>query len=157
MDGLCWELIMQSQTSLLCEQLRPLLREMEYVLLDVQSVHVHDGLKVYITIYSEQGIGVNNCALLSKTLLPRLEVMLSSQDIALEVSSPGIERKLATFEEFMVFRGKHAKVLLEDDGWVSGLITKADEERVFFDVAGSMREFSKEQVVKAQLIYQGGS
>ena len=146
---------MRGKVNLLYEELEPLLGEMGYVLLEAKSVHVQGRVKVYVTVFSGQGIAVDDCIRVNKTLLPRLKIMLASQDIVLEVSSPGLERKIARFEEFIVFKGKSAKILIENEDWIWGDIVDANEKTLILNVSGNMRELTREQVIRAQLVYKG--
>ncbi len=136
-------------------ELQALIGSMGYVLLEVKTVHISAGRKVYMVIHSEQGISMEDCAFINKTILPRLEILFSSREITLEVSSPGLERELAGFDEFMIFQGKYVRVLLEDSRWIYGVIAKADEKSLFLNKAGIMREIRNDHIRKAQLIYRG--
>lgn len=140
--------------------LEPLIAAMGYSLLEVNTVHLKEGRKVYLVVYSAQGISMKDCTEINRTVLPKLEIILDARDISLEVSSPGLERKLSSFEEFALFQGKKARVLIKDEGWIFGIITEADQKSLVFNVEGvegnDMRELTRDLVYKAQLVYQRG-
>ena len=148
-----WQGRMKERESPLYSELQPLLSEMGYVLLEARSVQIKEGLKTYLVVHSEEGVSVDDCAQINRMLLPRLENMFDSQNLTLEVSSPGLERKLASFEEFIVFKGKDVRVLVEE-GWVSGVITEADERAIVLDVSGTRQEFMRAEIMKARLLYR---
>jgi len=146
---------METQTSPLHSELEPLIAAMGHVLLEVKTFCMKEAQKVYLVVYSAQGISMEDCTQISRVVLPRLEVMLDSRDLMLEVSSPGLERKLHRFEEFMLYEGRRARVLIPDEGWVYGVITQADQEKVGLKEEDNIRILYKDMVRKAQLIYEG--
>ena len=59
-----------------------------------------------------QRVTVDDCALVSRALEPRLESSgLTSENYVLEVGSPGLERPLRTAADWRRFAGRTAKVL----------------------------------------------
>lgn len=69
-------------------------------------------LKVYIE--RDQGVDVDDCARVSRQLSAVLDVEdpIRSQ-YTLEVSSPGMDRRLFTSEQFETFKGSNVKVSLK--------------------------------------------
>lgn len=69
-------------------------------------------LKVYID--SEDGVDVDDCARVSRQLSALLDVEdpIKGQ-YTLEVSSPGMDRRLFTLEQFRAFEGTNVKLSLK--------------------------------------------
>ena len=79
-------------------------------------------------------IGINDCAKVHRVLLPRLEDLLDSQDIYMEVTSPGTERVIKNGAEFSLFVGRNVKVWdSEISDWISGKIVSADQEKIVLE------------------------
>ncbi len=83
--------------------------------------------QVFIT-REEGGMDVALCAQVSRLLSPLLDVQPPvSGDYTLEVSSPGIERKLRRAEHFQGAIGERIKATLKDKTRLKGVIAQADE------------------------------
>ncbi len=81
---------------------------------------------IRIVLFGEQGIGTDQCADVYRLVMPRLEIHLDSKDISLEVSSPGIQRRIKSNNEFTIFVGKSLRVL-SDGSWIEGTICSASD------------------------------
>lgn len=84
----------------------------ELVDVELQGGRQHQTLRVYID--GPQGITVDNCAVVSR----QLSAILDVEDpfpgsYTLEVSSPGLDRPLATVADFRRFQGETIKVRLQ--------------------------------------------
>lgn len=100
----------------------------------------HSVLRVYID--HENGILVENCATVSRQLSAVLDVEDPiSSEYTLEVSSPGLERRLFTLEQFAAFVGDQVKIKLrspvEGRRSFQGLIRSVEDQ----DVVVQMGEF----------------
>jgi ribosome maturation factor RimP len=93
--------------------LQPCVVQMGYELWDVE--YVKEGSRYYlrITLDSQEGIGIEDCELVHRTIDPILdEADPISNSYTLEVSSPGIERVLRTPEHFQKMCGETILVKL---------------------------------------------
>jgi ribosome maturation factor RimP len=73
------------------------------------------------------GIGVSDCARVHRVLLPRLEALLGSDDVAMEVGSPGTERVIKNAAEFALFVGRPLRVWDRTiTEWRSGILAAAE-------------------------------
>lgn len=86
--------------------INPVIKDMGYELLGVEYVTSgkHSILRLFID--SEQGIGVNDCEMVSQQVSAIMDVEdpITGQ-YSLEVSSPGIERPLFTLAHYQRFLG----------------------------------------------------
>lgn len=164
---------MQEKPGALYDQLEPVIRGLGYTLIEANSANIQGRVHVNIIAFSENGIGTRECEEISRTILPRLEILLDNRDIALEVSSPGLERKFSSLLEFELFAGKAVKVLVGDQ-WFRGVISRTAEGEVMLTPEGkagsqnksrktssgkseSIKETKKintNEIVKAQLVFQ---
>ena len=109
---------------------------------------------------AEFGVTLDDCAEVSRDVSSVLDVEdLIPQHYNLEVSSPGLDRKLRTLAEFVRFTGKTAKVKLKrpaPDGQrlLRGPLDPAPEGRVAVIVDGKRIEVPFEDVEDAHLVFE---
>lgn len=130
--------------------------------IEVVEVEVKGGGKnqfVRISIDKPEGVTHADCELISHQVGAILDVedVLSSH-YTLEVSSPGIERKLSKPGDFERFQGKKAKVTLREPvenqrHWEGTLAGFADGV-VSLEAAGRQIRFPFDQVEKANLKFE---
>ncbi|MFP4300816.1 MAG: ribosome maturation factor RimP [Spirochaetaceae bacterium] len=134
------------------EEVIPLLEGLGLQLVELTSVNRKGTLHVHLTIYSPEGVTLDDCAEVYTALLPRLEVLSENRDIHLEVSSPGLGRSIKSGREFELFEGKGVRLLtLDSDDWVGGVIATSDEESVTIRTKAGERTFVYETIKKAKL------
>ena len=80
-------------------------------LYDIVSTKAHDRNIFRVLVTAEGGISLDKCAEISRMISPILDVdEPMNGEYILEVSSPGIERKLRTKEHFKASVGEKVKV-----------------------------------------------
>lgn len=137
----------------LYDELAPLVESQNLVLVDCVFGTTAQGSQVALVVYSDEGIGTDECAAVHRLSLPRLEVLLDSRDIQLEVSSPGLERKIRHLREYQIFQGKKLKLMKKNGDWLSGKILKADSKNLTVNTANGDLELALSDIQKAQLEY----
>jgi len=113
------------------QTLENLLSECGVSLYDTETVSENDHkiYRVYIT--SKDGISLDKCTEVTKILSPIFDVEPPvSGEYFLEVSSPGIERKLTKPHHFQNSVGELVKIKHSELGKLKGEILSADEEGV---------------------------
>jgi len=118
----------------LYESLGPIVESMGVELVDV-DVREHQGdVVVKIVIDSDEGVGVEDCGDISEQVAPVIEVEEPElfRESQLEVTSPGVERRLRRTEEFDRYSGRRVAVKCyapyRDQKTWSGIIAGHDEE-----------------------------
>ena len=119
----------------------PLVTGLGYVLVDLKVVPQNGSIKVTAVITKPAGdsgaVGVNDCARVHRALLPRLEAVLDSQDIYMEVASPGMERLIKNPAEFALFVGRYVRVWdSQITDWVAGKIISSDDQSITLELVG---------------------
>ncbi len=119
----------------------PLVAGLGYVLVELRVVPQHGIIRVTAVIAcpvsdgSCPPIGVNDCAKVHRVLLPRMEALLNSQDIYMEVTSPGMERLIKNAAEFALFTGRFVRVWDSSvTDWVPGRIKSSDSESLTLEI-----------------------
>jgi ribosome maturation factor RimP len=116
---------------------------------------------VRIAIDKPEGVTHADCELVSHqvgTILDVEDVMPGGR-YTLEVSSPGLERKLLKPQDYQRFQGKKAKITLRDAvegrrNWEGMLAGLADGAVSLETEPGKTRQFPLEQVQKANLKFE---
>ena len=103
------------------------------------------------------GITLGQCALLNRQLAALLEEKnIIDGDYVLEVSSPGLDRRLKSQKDFLRCLNKEVVFFLNDliNGkcqW-QGLVNRVDEANVFIQNSGQILEIPLIKINKAQLV-----
>ncbi|WP_103649099.1 ribosome maturation factor RimP [Campylobacter concisus] len=104
--------------------------------------------RVYIT--KNGGISLDDCEKVSRMLSPIFDVTPPiSGDYNLEVSSPGLERKLSKPSHFKASVGELVKVQTEADKF-RGRLVKADEENIAVENEEGIFEVNISEIKKAK-------
>jgi ribosome maturation factor RimP len=104
-------------------EIKPLIEGLGYRIVEMALGRSHRLTHLRLVIHREPGITVHDCTLVSRTVRPRLELIEGLADLEMEVSSPGIDRKLKTREEYDIFRNRGVRVLLNGRSeWTGGII-----------------------------------
>lgn len=72
--------------------------------------------RITIKIDRQQGITHLDCDIFSKEIAKRLDKEDLLANYSMEVSSPGLSRKLRTLDEFIRFKNSQVKVIFDEDG-----------------------------------------
>ena len=101
-----------------------------------------------------QGITVNDCAKVHRLIQPRLEALISSKEVNMEVTSPGMERNIKNAAEFALFVNQYARVWdTEITDWIPGKIVAATDPAVTLELEnGENKEIDFSRIAKAKLL-----
>jgi len=100
------------------------------------------------------GVGIDDCAEVSRLLLPRLQTVEGLQDVSLEVSSPGIERTIRSPAEYAIFLGRGVRILSgTETEWFGGIIDRVEAGALWLRKGKEKRGFALAEIRKARLDY----
>ncbi|MEE3704741.1 ribosome maturation factor RimP [Campylobacter sp. CX2-8023-23] len=113
------------------EELEKLLQGCGVALYDTEVAN-ENGRQIYrVYITKSGGVSLDDCETVSKLLSPIYDVMPPvSGDWILEVSSPGLERKLSKIDHFAKSIGEMAKITLNDKSQIIGKITSVNGDDI---------------------------
>lgn len=146
---------------------KALIEGLGYALVELHIVRVHSGIQTRAVIaplhtgtaekkaQNRSSIGVNDCAKVHRLLLPRLEALLRSQEVYMEVTSPGMNRNIKNAAEFALFIGKEVRLWDKNvSDWVSGIIEKSDTASITFKhpKTGETQTLQYTDIAKAKLV-----
>ncbi len=96
------------------ETLREQVEKKGYELIEIEQHSLRKGIKMVLFIDHENGIGIDDCISVSKASEVVIDEFIDPESYELEVSSPGLDRKLVKKEDFDRFIGKTIKIKLKE-------------------------------------------
>ena len=135
------------------EDISPIISGMGLTLVDCRLQQSKFGHACHIVLFREGGVGTQECAQVYRTIMPRLEILLSSQDIHLEVGSPGTDRKIRLAREYPIFLGRGVTIIERNGTTVGGVLASSDEEYLTLNTKEGTLKVPLADIVKAKLDY----
>ena len=134
----------------------PVLDDLGYELVEVQFNLEQHGQILRIVIYQESGVGIDDCAKVSREVSLLLEVEDPvGRAYSLEVASPGLDWRLRTERDFVRFRGKKVRiVLLDKTESLVGRIGEIDNGKVAIELDGGKKLVPFDLIKKAKLVIE---
>jgi ribosome maturation factor RimP len=130
----------------------PVLSGMGFRIVELKAVQTKRTFQVHLVIYRNGGVTLNDCTLVTKTVLPRLQVTLGAPELHMEVSSPGTERTLRHEREYEIFKGRGIRILRKNENdWLSGLIAGCDDKGVTVSMDTRDIYIPYGEIIKARL------
>lgn len=130
----------------------PLISGLGFKLVELVVFRKQSSWQVKVVLTGAEGVGIADCTKVHRALLPRLEAILSSQDMYVEVASPGLDRILKNALEFSVFSGKNVKVWNTDiSDWMQGVIVSSTKEAVTLSTEQGEQTVPYNKIAKAKL------
>jgi len=124
-------------------------------LYDIETVTEFDDTILRVMITKEGGVNLDLCADISRELSLFLDVNLPmEQAYRLEVSSPGIERKLTKPHHFQSSLNEKVKLKIAEEGQIIGMLKSADDNGIVIDVDGVERKINYSQINKARTYFE---
>jgi ribosome maturation factor RimP len=136
-------------------EIEPMVSAMGYALVELSAGRRKGVTHVVVVLHRPGGVGVDQCAEVTRAIRPRLELVEGLGDVTLEVSSPGIERTLKDPSEYGIFRGRGVQVLpAEGSEWIGGVIEAFRDGTLVLRTPEGMREFPPGAVRRGRLDYR---
>ncbi|WP_051420533.1 ribosome maturation factor RimP [Helicobacter pametensis] len=108
-----------------------------------------------VSIYSPQGVSLDQCQEVSQLLSPFLDVEDPiSSEYVLEVSSPGVERVLKNPRHFLLSLGEEIEVKMMDKSKIQGKLLSSDEDSFVICGANGEQKIAYSQTKKVKTIFQ---
>lgn len=128
---------MAGKVKTICEEkVAPVIENLGYEVVEIEYAKKSDGMNLTFYIDKDEGVNIDDCELVSKTIDPLLEELNPTDDAPyiLSVSSPGIDRPLKTERDFKRNLNKEIEVTLfaKIDGKkiFEGVLEKYDDETI---------------------------
>jgi len=142
------------------ELLEPTIERLGYELTDLKVRLSGQGGLLRITIDKPDGIDLDDCEKVSHAVSALLDVEDPVPgNYNLEVSSPGLDRKLTKVEHFQRFEGETLKVTMrfpiEGRRRFRGTLKSSDEENIVVEVDGESHSLPLTMIDTARLVPDG--
>ena len=109
-------------------------------------------VQIRAVVYRDGITGIEDCSMVHRGIIPRLELAFPGQDIYLEVSSPGINRLIKDGSEFSYYIGKGVRCYRTDiSDWTAGILLAADDEKIILRGGDGETTLPYEIIAKARL------
>jgi len=142
------------------DTLKKVIEDCGVVLYDTEVVNENDEKIVRVYIVKKEGITLEDCTKVSHIISPLLDLEPPvSGEYRLEVSSPGIERKLTKLDHLKHSVGDLIKATIKEGDKsikIKGelLSVDGDKIKVFDKNTKETKEFSYNDLIKAKTYYQ---
>ncbi len=124
-------------------------------LYDISTVKEHDKNIFRVSVTAEGGVSLDKCAEISRMISPILDVNEPmSGEYVLEVSSPGIERKLKKKEHFIASVGEKVRVKDFSTEVYKGQLIYADNEKIVIKTEFGEDELSYDSILAASTYFE---
>ena len=136
--------------------IKNIVESMDLSLYDIVTVN-EGGATIYrVMINAKDGISLDTCSEVTRVLNPLLDVTPPvSGDYRLEVSSPGIERKLKTLKHFNASIGEKVKVVLISNEVLTGPLLKVEGSKITVeDAQVGEQTVPFDEVIKASTYFE---
>lgn len=136
-------------------EIAPVLAAMGYALVELSVGRRKGTSHVVVVLHRAGGVGIDQCAEVTRAIRPRLELVEGLADVTLEVSSPGIERAIKDPAEYGIFLGRGLRVLPAAGGeWIGGIIEGWRDGTLALRTAEGVRQFPDGSIRRARLDYR---
>lgn len=131
--------------------LERLIEGLGYRVVELKAQPIRNALMVSVVVHKPGGIGVDDCEVVHRTVLPRLEAVLERDDIRMEVSSPGLGRKLKSWDEFKAFRDEKMNIGFKDGSSLTGIVSVGEGNTIELRDDGGARIIDTDSIAWARL------
>lgn len=134
------------------EKIVPIINQMGYEVLEVEYAKKQDGMNLSFIIDSPNGILIDDCEKVHKAIDPILDEINISDDKAyiLNVCSPGIDRPIKNYRDFLRNKDKEVQVSLfaklNGQKTIEGLLVDYTDEDITLSQNGELIKIEKSKI-----------
>tara|TARA_E500000178_G_scaffold213697_1_gene210910 strand:+ start:471 stop:917 length:447 start_codon:yes stop_codon:yes gene_type:complete len=141
------------------ELIQPIAEAFQKTLWGIEVLSSGKSSIVRVYIDSSKGVNVEDCADISRQISSLLDVeSFLPERYVLEVSSPGLNRKLFEISQYSAYIGEKVRISLkapfEERKNYSGILTKIEEYDVVIEAGDEEFTFPFEVIEKGHLVYE---
>ena len=130
----------------------PLVNGHEAELVDVELRGARGNELVRLLVYSEGGVSLTLCELISREVADLLDVEdLISSRYRLEVTSPGLDRPLESDKDFNRAQGHMLKTKLKSGKVINGRLLAFDHQQIQLESATETLAIARSEIAKANI------
>ena len=130
--------------------------KLDYIIYEASILLKGENTRIVVKIDNLSGISHKDCELYSKELSNYIDSEEILEKYSLEVSSPGLKRKIRDLQEFERFLGKPVKVIYgetENSKVAKGKLIKVVDNDIFIKSENKEVQISYNDILKSNLDY----
>ena len=134
------------------EKIVPIINQMGYEVLEIEYAKKQDGMNLSFIIDSPNGILIDDCEKVHKAIDPILDEINVSDDKSyiLNVCSPGIDRPIKNYRDFLRNKDKEVQVSLfaklNGQKTIEGLLVDYSDEDITLSQNGELIKIEKSKI-----------
>ena len=137
------------------ESIKLAVESLDAKLYDIVIVKEHNRNIYRVLVTTANGISLDKCAEISRMISPILDIdEPMSSDYTLEVSSPGIERKLKNKDHFKGSVGEKVKIKDFETEVYKGELILADNEKIIVKTPDGDKEIPYNNILAASTYFE---
>ena len=137
------------------EQIKLIVENSGLKLYDIVTTKEHERNIFRVVVTSKDGVNLDKCAEISRLISPLLDIdEPMGGKYNLEVSSPGIERKLKKKEHFIASVGELVKAKNFATEVYSGELLSADDEKIVIKTEFGKEELTYDNILSAATYFE---
>ncbi|AXK49576.1 ribosome maturation factor RimP [Aliarcobacter trophiarum LMG 25534] len=137
------------------EQIKLIVENSGLKLYDIVTTKEHENNIFRVVVTSKDGVNLDKCAEISRLISPLLDIdEPMGGKYHLEVSSPGIERKLKKKEHFIASIGELVKIKNFATDVYSGELLSADDEKIVIKTEFGEEEITYDNILSAATYFE---
>lgn len=138
----------------LIDSLEPVVKGLGMELVELSQSRYRGTLQIRAVVCGRDPVGLENCSRIHHALLPRLELAFPGRELYVEVSSPGIDRRIKDGSEFVHYIGRGISCYRKDiSDWSGGILTAVDSAGIILKNGDEEMRLGYELIAKAKLDY----
>ena len=110
-------------------------------------VSKHKPWKFTVIVDGDQGITIDDCAAVSRSLNELFESEISDP-YTLEVSTPGLDHPLKLKRQYKKNRGRVLKVVKKDRSIVNGVLKQTEEEKIVIETESGQGKRTEVKIIE---------
>ena len=136
-------------------EIAKIVRAHDALLYDIETLREGEETIYRVSITRKGGVDLDLCAEISSALSPFLDVHPPmNAPYRLEVSSPGIERKLKRAEHFQGAVGERIKLKLPGQERLKGMLKSADEKGIVIETNHGDESYDYSEIKTARTYFE---
>lgn len=146
---------MASKVVQICEQkINPIITELGYEVVEVEYAKMSNGMNLTFFIDSTNGITIDDCEKVNDAITDLLDEINPTNDesYTLNVSSPGLDRPIKNYNDFLRNKGKLVEISLytqvDKKKNYQGLLEDFTDENVCLIIDNKPKTFERKNVSK---------
>lgn len=144
---------MASKVVEICEKnICPIIKDLGYDVIEVSYVKMSNGMNLTFFIDSPDGITIDDCEKVNNAIEDKLDELNPTNDESyiLNVSSPGIDRPIKTYNDFLRNKDKLVEISLykkvDNEKTYQGLIKNLTDDQVIIQIDNEQKTFDRKNV-----------